>query len=298
MSAHLIERRKGLLFAALGGMALSVDIPLVRLTNGDLWSVQLLRSIIVICVTLMIYGVVRFVLKRQLVLIPGLAGLVVAALYGLSTLTFFYAVFSTSTANLVFILAFNPMFAALFGWLIIGERPKPATFLTMIAMTAGVFIIVEGGFSGGHVLGDLSALASAASMALAITISRASGKEMGFAALLSAVVPAIVAGYVVFQQGGIVAQSPGWIVVNGAIIMPVAFFCLAVAPRFISGTHVGMFYLLETILAPVWVWMIFKEAPSSQTLIGGTILLAALMAHTLWELNQDRLAARLPAASG
>ena len=49
-----------------------------------------------------------------------------------------------------------------------------------------------------------------------------------------------------------------------------------------------MFYLLETVLAPVWVWLIFSEAPSRNSLIGGTILIVALVAHSLWQLAEGR----------
>lgn len=290
MAARPFERKKGLSIAAFGGLALSFDIPMVRLTNGEMWSVQFLRSTIMVLVTMLIWLTARYAFNRKIMLIPGMAGLAVTGLYGISTLLFFYSVYATSTANLVFILAFNPMFAALFGWLMLGERPKPVTFLAMAVMAIGVFIIVEDGLSGGHFLGDLAALGAAAIMALAITISRASGKEMGYAALLSGAVPALVAGIIVCSGNGVVTESPGWIVLNGSILMPAAFFCLALAPTFISGTHVAMFYLLETILAPIWVWMIFKEVPSEQTLVGGGILLAALIAHSIWELNEDRRA--------
>ena len=127
-------------------------------------------------------------------------------------------------------------------------------------------------------------------IALAVTLSRLSGRDMGFAALISAVVPALVAGLLVLNQGGLHMTAPGWTMLNGLILVPIAFYCLALAPAFISGPTVGMFYLLETILAPVWIWMIFKEAPSAQTLLGGGILLAALVAHSIWELGEERRA--------
>ena len=287
MAALTVDRKKGLSIAALGGLALSVDIPLVRLTEGDMWSVQFLRSAIVVAVTLLIWLLARVIFKKRIELVPGGEGWAVLAIYGVSTFLFFYSVYATTTANLVFILAFNPMFGALFGWMMLGEKPKPATFLTMIAMTIGVFIIVQDGLSGGHFYGDLSALFAAMSIALAITITRKSGKEMGFAALISAIVPAMIAGIIVLQQGGLNVDVPGWIILNGTILVPIAFFCLALAPSFIPGAQVGMFYLLETILAPIWVWMIFKEVPSSQTLLGGGILLAALILHSIWELRQE-----------
>ena len=287
MAALTVDRKKGLSIAALGGLALSVDIPLVRLTEGDMWSVQFLRSAIVVAVTLLIWLLARVIFKKRIELVPGGEGWAVLAIYGVSTFLFFYSVYATTTANLVFILAFNPMFGALFGWMMLGEKPKPATFLAMIAMTIGVFIIVQDGLSGGHFYGDLSALFAAMSIALAITITRKSGKEMGFAALISAIVPAMIAGIIVLQQGGLNVDVPGWIILNGTILVPIAFFCLALAPSFIPGAQVGMFYLLETILAPIWVWMIFREVPSSQTLLGGGILLAALILHSIWELRQE-----------
>ncbi len=83
-------------------------------------------------------------------------------------------------------------------------------------------------------------------------------------------------------------DEPWWIIFNGAVIMPLAFFCLAAGPRYISGPEVAMFYLLETVLAPVWVWMIFYETPSRNSLIGGVILIVALVAHSVWQLIDGR----------
>jgi drug/metabolite transporter (DMT)-like permease len=285
-----IDRKKGLSMAALGGLAISFDIPLVRLTQGDIWSVQLLRSINLVLVGLLIWFLARFCFNKREDLIPGRDGWVVLFLYGVSTVLFFYAVYATPTANLVFILAFNPMFGALFGWYLLGERPKWQTFAAMAVMALGVFIIVQAGLSGGHFLGDLAALAAAMIIALAITFTRASGKDMGYASLLSAIIPALVAGLFAWQQGIVQVAAPWWILLNGSIVLPIAFIGLALAPNYIPGAQVGMFYLLETILAPVWIWLIFAEAPTKQTLIGGALLLAALTAHSLWELNEDRRA--------
>jgi drug/metabolite transporter (DMT)-like permease len=290
LAAPALDRKKGLSMAAIGGLAISFDIPMVRLTNGDMWSVTFMRSVLLVGMALLIWLAVRLIAGERQALVPGKSGWTVLVLYGISTILFFYSVFATSTANLVFILAFNPMFSALFGWLILGERPKWQTFAAMFFMALGVFIIVRASLSGGHIMGDLAALGAAMIIALAIVLTRASGKEMGYVSLLSAIIPAVFATYFVWQQGGIQAASPQWIVLNGTFFMPLAFYFLAVAPAYIPGTHVAMFYLLETILAPVWVWLIFSETPTSQTLIGGGILLAALIAHSLWELNEERRA--------
>lgn len=91
-------------------------------------------------------------------------------------------------------------------------------------------------------------------------------------------------------------QSPGWALLDGLVMMPVAFWLLATAPRFLPAAEVGMFYLLETVLAPVWMWMIFREVPSTATLLGGTLIVGALLAHSLAGLHARR-SGRAPSQS-
>jgi drug/metabolite transporter (DMT)-like permease len=131
------------------------------------------------------------------------------------------------------------------------------------------------------------AACSALTIAAAITISRASGKDMGFTSLVGVVIPLSIAAVMVGGQGFRI-EEPWWIVFNGAVIMPLSFFCLATGPRYITGPEVAMFYLLETVLAPVWMWLIFYEAPSRNSLVGGVILVLALVAHSIWQLIEGR----------
>lgn len=287
MFSNLPDHVKGLLLAAIGGLMLTVDIPVLRLADGEPWSVMLTRSAIVLATVVVVVFLARVSGRKIPVLVPGMAGWIVTALYGLSAITFLIAVFNTSTANLVFILAFNPMFAALLSWVFLGERPKPVTMAAMVIMAIGVLIIVHEGLGAGHFLGDMLALASGLTIAAAITITRASGQDMGFTALVGAVAPLVVA-IVMVGQVGYSVQQPLWLLINGAIIIPVSFFCLAAAPKYIPGAEVAMFYLLETVLAPVWVWMIFSEVPSRQSAIGGAILIVTLIAHSLWQLRYGR----------
>jgi drug/metabolite transporter (DMT)-like permease len=286
-AADHLHHAKGLLLTAVGGMALTVDIPLIRLADGEPWSILMTRCGTTLAATMVLWFVMRRLMRETPPLIPGWSGAIVALLYAISSITFITAVYNTATANLVFILAFNTMFAALLSWLFLKERPGTATLIAMAAMLVGVLIIVGDGISSGHLFGDLMALASAFCIASAITITRASGKNMGFTALVAVVLPFLMAAAMVRQTGYHVA-APWWIVFNGSVIMPLSFFCLASGPRYLSAPEVAMFYLLETVLAPVWVWMIFSEVPSRQSMIGGTILIVSLVAHSLWQLHQGR----------
>jgi drug/metabolite transporter (DMT)-like permease len=284
---------KGLLITGLGGLVLTVDIPLIRLSEGEPWSVLMARTGTTFIAALIIWAVWRAITPAAPKLIPGKAGLAVAALYGLGSIFFITAVYHTTTANLVFILAFNTMFAALLSWLFLKERPRNGTLLAMAAMLVGVLIIVWDSVGTGNLFGDLLAALSALTIAAAITLSRASGRDMGFTSLIGVIIPCAIAAAIVgaspggFSEGFQIAE-PFWIILNGAVVMPFAFFCLATGPRWITGPEVAMFYLLETVLAPVWMWLIFEEAPTRNSLIGGIILIVALVAHAIWQLMDGR----------
>ncbi len=284
MPATQSNHARGLLLTAIGGLALTADIPLIKLSGGDVWSVLMLRAGTTFVAALCIWAVWRAVSSNAPTLIPGRAGVAVAAFYATSSIAFITAIYNTSTANVVFILAFSTMFAALLSWIFLKERPRPATLVAMAAMILGVLIIVSDGIAAGNLFGDMMALAASFLIASAITVSRASGRDMGFTPLVATILPfAIALGFVV-AQGGVHISAPWWIVFNGAVVMPVSFYCLATGPRYISAPEVAMFYLLETVLAPVWVWMIFSETPTTRSLIGGAILVVALVAHSLWQI--------------
>lgn len=298
MSSHH-DHQKGLLITAIGGLTLTIDIPLIRLADGGAWTILLLRTGTTLVAALIIWAAWRSLSRNAPQLIPGWSGLVVALCYGLTSVTFVTSIYHTTTANLVFILAFNTVFAALLSWLFLKERPRLVTVMAMLAMIVGVAIIVGDSIGTGHLFGDLMALCSAFFIALAITISRASGKDMGFTSLIGVILPLAVAVFMVSGEGFQV-NAPWWIIFNGAVIMPISFFCLANGPKYISGPEVAMFYLLETVLAPVWMWMIFAETPSRNSLIGGAILIVTLVVHSLWQLHEGRkrrasLAVRHPA---
>ncbi|MCL6706761.1 DMT family transporter [Pseudomonas sp. R2.Fl] len=276
------QLRVGLAMTAFGGLILSFDVPLVRLGHGEAWSVIALRSISTFLVTIVVWSLLRLVTRRDIPLMPGWAGLGAGLCYGAATIAFLMSIYHTDAANAVFIIAFNPMLCALFAWLFLGERPSASTVATMVAMIGGVALIVAPGLSGGHMLGDGLAFLAALMLAAAITIGRATPRPLGFAPLIATVFPALIAGSIAVPRG-VSIDNPGWIMLDGAVMMPVAFWCLATGPRYLPAAVVGMFYLLETVLAPVWMWLIFGEVPATATLIGGTIIVAALAAHSLRE---------------
>lgn len=288
MSSQTSQHAKGLALTAFGGLCLTFDIPLIKLASGDPWPILLVRSGMTLAAALLVWLLWRTFGRNAPALVPGRTGVLVATLYGLSSVFFLIGVYNTTTANLVFILALNTMFAGLLGWLFLGERPRSGTLLAMAAMLLGVLIIVGDSIGTGNLVGDAAAVTSTLFIAIAITVTRRSGKEMGFASLVGVALPLVLSVAMVVSQSSFRIDVPWWIVFNGAVVIPVAFYCLATGPKYLSAPEVAMFYLLETILAPVWVWLIFSEEPSTASLIGGTIMIVALIAHSVWQLWSGR----------
>ena len=284
----MTDHQKGLLLAGCGAMVLTLDVPVLRLAGGDIWPVLFIRYSLAFGAALAVWGAVGLWRGRPVALLPGRTGLLVALFYGLAGTSFVTAVFNTTAANVVFILAFSSMFAALLGWLAFGLRPALQTLLTMAVMIGAVGLIVTDGLGSGNLAGDLAALAAAFFLASAITLTSVSGRGMGFAPLIGGVL-AVALATAMSAGSGLSAASitaPWWLILNGAVIIPLSFLCLAAAPRYIPAPEVAMFYLLETVLAPVWVWMIFGEAPTRLALAGGALLIASLFAHSWWQLSR------------
>jgi drug/metabolite transporter (DMT)-like permease len=148
-------------------------------------------------------------------------------------------------------------------------------------------LIVADGLQLGTWQGDLLALGVALAMATSLTIVRYSGTNQSLSAgaghLMSAIVAAPFA-----VPGSLTAAGWGWLSINGLLVTPAATAFLMIGPRYVAAAVVAMFFLLETVLTPIWMWAIFSEMPSTLSLIGGAIVIASLAGHSLWRFKTKR----------
>ena len=285
--APLSNQAKGVALGFAGGLVISFDVPMIRLADSDPWFAMGLRGF---CIAI-VFGILYAFAPRSLATpknpFKDRDWLIVGTVYGISNIFFTLSVFHTSTANLVFILAFNSMLAAVLSWWLIGEKPYAATWAAILATLVGVAIIVSGGLATGTGWGDITSVACAATLAYALVHARKSGKDMSLAPGLGGLVAGFFALPFILHD----PQLPGnigWLWANGLIVVPIAGFCLALAPSFIPAPQVAIFYLLETVLAPIWVWYVFGEEISTRTFVGGAIVLGAILAHSMWGLRRAR----------
>lgn len=278
----LTDARRGVALGVLGGFVISFDVPMIRLAGADAWTSMVIRGAFLFLLFLpLILREVRNARAEGRRFVDR-AWIEVGIFYGLSNILFALSVFTTTTANLVFILAFSSMIAALLAWWLIGEKPRPATWAAIAATLFGVAIIVGGNLGSGSV-GDLFALATALTLALALVRSRMAARDMSLAPGLGGLIAA-AAGLVPALLWGQWPEAPAWLFANALFTVPLAAWCLALAPRYVSAPQVAMFYLIETVLAPVWVWIAYGEEITAATFAGGAIILSALAIHSLWSM--------------
>ena len=209
----------------------------------------------------------------------GLGGVGVALCVAIASAGFIAALNQTSVARVLFILALAPVIAALLAWVALGE---PITRLTVAAMAlalVGVALML-GAPGEGSLAGDGLSFLVALAFAMSIVITRwRRDVSMAPAACLSqAILVAVFAPFA--TPSGIGGGDLGWLAALGIGQIGVGFVLFAVGARLIPAAQVGLITLLEIVLGPLWVWLALDERPSTLTLVGGAVVIVAIVIQT------------------
>jgi drug/metabolite transporter (DMT)-like permease len=206
----------------------------------------------------------------------GGAGIGVALALAAASASFIVALNHTTVAHVLFIQAMAPVLAALLARVALGEPIAPRTAAAMALALAGVAVMV-GGPGGGDPVGDGLSLTMAMAFAVAIVITRhRRDVSMAPATCLAQVV--LVAAFLPFAHAG---DVPGddllALAALGAGQIGLGLVFLTIGARLIPAAQVALISLLEVVLGPLWVWMAVDERPSTATLIGGAVVVAAVV---------------------
>jgi drug/metabolite transporter (DMT)-like permease len=273
---RLSDRGKGILMSLVGVFVLSPDSLLIRLAGLDDYTLIFYRGLFPIFSILLIlwfYYRDRF---TAVLLGIGWAGVVNGIFFAGVNISFVSAIQRTSVANTLLFLSSAPIFAALLSLIVLRENQRPSTWLIIALSLLGIFIIGWGSYGSSGLLGDFLAICCAVFTACSAVLVRYR-KEVDL-------VPSVVIGsfftacYALLQtpELAISGRQLLYLGIIGFILIPFAFTILTIAPRFANSAEVQLVYLLESILGPLWVWLIVRETPSLNTIVGGSILLASV----------------------
>ena len=214
--------------------------------------------------------------------LPGLVGAMglVAAYAGA-----LYALQATTVANAVFLYSAAPFFAALLGWLALGERVPMTTWVAMGLAGAGIFVMIGGGIEGGRMDGNIAALISAAGFAVFSVSLRWGHVEDSLPIVLMGGILSMIAAFGLAPLlGQTVAANPHDIAVAmalGAVVLTGGMMLYTYGSKALPTAELTLMSSIENILAPLWVWLLLGETASSATLLGGAMVLAAVMGNAL-----------------
>ena len=207
----------------------------------------------------------------------GWPGLVMAVALGSAFIGFIFALTLTTVANTVFILGVSPLAAALLSRMVLGERITATTLAAMIGALIGVALMVGDSLGSGNLSGNVAALIACLGYAVAIVALRAGrAVDMMPATCLSGAFALLVCGLMV----GSIAIPTNDILLAlllGTGQLGAQYALITYASRFVPAGQIALIMLLEVLVAPLWVWLAVGEVPADMTLLGGFVVLAALL---------------------
>ena len=284
---NLTDQQKGSLMAFVAVMFITPDSLFIRLSNVDTWGLVFYRGIIpfftVLFAMLIIYKLNFF----KILFNSGHHGLIYIGTFSLTNITFVVSIQNTNVANTLVMIATAPMISAILGAIFLKEPPDKKTWISIFITFLAIIYIFFDSLKLGNFYGDILGFITALGLAVgAVTVRSAKSKNLVPAAVVGKL---IVATFALFFIESFILIDKDLYIIPIMCIMCVAipFVLVTIAPRFIPAAEVNLFFLLETIIGPIWVWLIIKEQPSIETLYGGAIIIATIGIHSFLKLKNS-----------
>ncbi len=224
----------------------------------------------------------------------GWTGVIAALCLAAASISFLQAIHHTTIANISFIVAAQPFFAALLAWALLRESVSWRTWAAAALALCGVLLMVLEGVALGGAAGNLLALLAALlSAGYAVALRGGRRADMTPAVALAGFF-ALVAVTPLVADFAISWRDLGLCLLQGFGISALCNSLFAVAARSVPAAELTLFSLLEMVLAPIWVWLAISETPSAITLLGGAVISIAVLGHAGLSLRRRPLPVAKP----
>jgi len=284
---NLSNQKKGSFLAFVAVMLITPDSIFIRLSNIETWGMLFYRGAIPFLFVLI--GLIFFYKKNlfKALIAIGYPGIFYVLSFSVCNITFIISIQNTNVANTLVMIAMAPMLSAILGSIFLKEIPDSKTWIAIIITLISVTYIFHDSIEMGNFYGDLFGIITAFGLACNAVIARyAKNRDLVPSAVIGKLCVAIFA---LFFVESFTLVEKDIIIVPLMCIMCVAipFVLVTIAPRFIPAEEVNLFFLLETIIGPFWVWLIIKEQPSIETIQGGTIIILTIAIHSFLKLKKS-----------
>ena len=284
---NLTNQQKGYLLAFTAVLLITPDSLFIRLSHIDTWGLLFYRGAIpfvaVLLGLLLVYKMNFF----KLLFSMGYAGIAYAITLTITNIAFIISIQNTNVANTLIMIAMAPMLSAILGTFFLKENPDRKTWTTIFITFVAVIYIFYDSMQLGNFFGDIFGLIAATGLAAgAVLIRSAKDRNLVPSAVVGKLLVAIFALF--FIENFELVETDIYIVPLMCVLcVAIPFVLVTIAPRFITAAEVNLFFLLETIIGPIWVWLIIKEQPSLETIQGGTVIIIAIAIHSYLSLKKN-----------
>ncbi len=280
------NQKKGMLMAFTAVIFLTPDSLLIRVAGINSWNLIFYRGFIPFAVVF--FGLL-LLYKNNFIkqtISNGWRGVAYALTFSVTNITFVISIENTNVANTLIMIALAPMLSAILSFIFLKESPDKKTWIAIIITTLSVIYIFYDAVDAGDLLGNALGLLTAFGLATGAVIIRSAKKiDLVPSAMFGKLLVAIVAFYF---ADNLTLKGNDFIIIPLMCIMCVAipFVLVTIAPRYITAAEVNLFFLLETIFGPLWVWLVIKESPSIETVFGGVIIIITIAIHSILSLKK------------
>ena len=285
---NIIRNLPGPLLVFLGACCLSFGGLIVKSFEGaTLWQILFWRTIFFILV-ISIYLIITY--KRSVFRsfynsgIPGLLGGFVLS-FGFCGYVF--AMYNTTVANANFIIQTQTIFLAIFGYFFLKEKISVITLTSIILAISGIFLMIGNSLSAGQLSGNIAALLMPISFATLILVVRKYPNVDMVPAQFIAGVFALIIGFLMSETIIISINDIFLGFLAGFFQIGLGFIFITIGARRTPAAMVGIIMLTEAVLGPMWAWIFINEQPPFIVLIGGSIVLFAVLLQ-FYNLNQSQ----------
>jgi drug/metabolite transporter (DMT)-like permease len=289
MARALSPHRKGIVLVVTAAIAWSTAPFFTRLLPFDSWTILFWRGL---------FG--GALIATILVLLQGRSGLqdftrmeksgwLVASLSTLGMVCFIPALQLTSTSNVAIIIATGPFVTAALAWIWLREVPRLRTTLASIVALCGIAIIVGGARVGSDILGlALACIMTVAIAAMTVIVRQHRNTSMVAAAALSNILGCVVSIPFAHDIAAVTGFDLFIFAMFGFFQVALGLTLYMLGSRLLPSGQAALIATLETPLMPFWVWLAFQEVPSSRALVGGALVMGAVIADIIGDRGEQK----------
>ena len=286
---NLIKKLPGPFLIFLGAVSLSFGGLIVKSFEGaTLWQILFWRSVF-FSITVLAFLLITY--KKKLFnsfYLSGIPGFVAGAILSLGFCGYVVAMYSTTVANTNFIISLQILFLAIFGYFFLKEKISALTLFSIVLALSGVLLMVGNSLTPGELSGNLAAFTMPITFAVLIMIVRKFPTVDMVPAQFIAGLSSCLIGFLLSSK---ILISPHDIFLGflaGFFQVGFGFIFITIGARTTPSAMVGIIMLSESVLGPIWAFLFVSERPSIYGLIGGAIILSAVLLQFYSLLNKGK----------